>query len=149
MASRRREIANLITTELQNINGSISSYDASYTYNTNLYNKVSRGLKFLDEINSFPSIQVKAGIENRTYETLGLITATLDITLYCYVKSGDSQEDIELLINDIEHVIYNINLNPSYGLMDISIGSITTDAGLIDNYGFAEVLIVVQYEIAE
>ena len=56
MASRRKEIVQYIVGQLKNIDGQSSTYDASYTYNNNLFENVFRKLKFLDEVNDFPAV---------------------------------------------------------------------------------------------
>ena len=40
MANRRTEIVDLLVTNLKNIDGGTSSYNASYTYTQNLFNNV-------------------------------------------------------------------------------------------------------------
>ena len=54
--SRRTEIIDLLVIELKKIDGGTSTFNSNYTYNTNLFNNVERKLKFLDEINDFPSL---------------------------------------------------------------------------------------------
>ena len=70
--NRRSEIVdNILIPELKKINGDTSTFDSSYTYKTNLFNNVFRGVKFLDEVNDFPAIYLAAGTEirDRDWET--------------------------------------------------------------------------------
>ena len=69
MASRRKEIVEFIVGQLKNIDGQSSTYDASYTYNNNLFENVFRKLKFLDEVNDFPAVYVSAGTELRNFNS--------------------------------------------------------------------------------
>ncbi len=148
--SRRKQIAELVVAQLKLINGDESTFDASYTYNTNLFNNVFRGLKFLDEVNDFPAVYVAAGTETRTFNSNNLTTASLDITLRLYVYGQDnSQQLADETVQDVEHVIYHIGDNPDKGLLDITIDSISTDEGLAAPYGLAEIALIVNYRIEE
>ena len=134
--SRRTEVINLLVTELKKINGGTSTFNSNYTYNTNLFNNVERKLKFLDEINDFPSLYIAGGTEIREFNSENLTTATLDATIRAYVFSEDnSQSDIDNLVQDIEHVIYNIGDNSSKGIQQFNIANISADEGLLTPYG--------------
>ena len=144
--SRRTEIINFLVTELKKIDGGISTFNSNYTYNTNLFNNVERKLKFLDEINDFPSLYIAGGTEIREFNSENLTTATLDATIRAYVFSEDnSQSDIDNLVQDIEHVIYNIGDNSSKGIQQFNIANISADEGLLTPYGLSEIEITIQY----
>ena len=144
--SRRTEIINFLVTELKKIDGGTSTFNSDYTYNTNLFNNVERKLKFLDEINDFPSLYIAGGTEIREFNSENLTTATLDATIRAYVFSEDnSQSDIDNLVQDIEHVIYNIGDNSSKGIQQFNIANISADEGLLTPYGLSEIEITIQY----
>ena len=144
--SRRTEIIDLLVTELKKINGQVSTFDSDYTYNTNLFNNVYRKLKFLDEVNDFPSVYIDAGTEIRDFNSENLTTATLDATISAYVFSDDnSQDKIDELVQDIEHVIYRIGDNSSKGIQQFSIANISADEGLVAPYGLGEIEITIDY----
>ena len=144
--SRRTEIINFLVTELKKIDGGTSTFNSDYTYNTNLFNNVERKLKFLDEINDFPSLYIAGGTEIREFNSENLTTATLDATIRAYVFSEDnSQSDIDNLVQDIEHVIYNIGENSSKGIQQFNIANISADEGLLTPYGLSEIEITIQY----
>ena len=146
--SRRKEIADIVVAQLKLINGDESTFDSSYTYNTNLFNNAFRCLKFLDEVNDFPAVYVAAGTETRTFNSNNLTTASLDITLRLYVYGQDnSQQLADEAVQDVEHVIYHIGDSPAKGLLDITIDSISTDEGLAAPYGLAEIALIVNYRI--
>ena len=107
--SRRRDIANFLVGELKKIDGGVSTFDSSYTYQVNLFDNVFRRLKFLDEINDFPSVYLQAGTENRVYDSKGLTTSTLDIMIRVYVHTESAVEELESTMQDIEFVIYNMD----------------------------------------
>ena len=146
--SRRRDIANFLVGELKKIDGGVSTFDSSYTYQVNLFDNVFRRLKFLDEINDFPSVYLQAGTENRIYDTKGLTTSTLDIMLRVYVHTETSVEELESTMQDIEFVIYNMDTQ-KYGMMDVQVSTMGTDEGLLNPYGIGEVGVTVQYDVTD
>ena len=146
--SRRRDIANFLVGELKKIDGGVSTFDSSYTYQVNLFDNVFRRLKFLDEINDFPSVYLQAGTENRIYDSKGLTTSTLDIMLRVYVHKETAVEELESTMQDIEFVIYNMDTE-QYGIMDVQVASMSTDEGLLDPYGIGEVGVTVQYDVTD
>ena len=146
--SRRRDIANFLVGELKKIDGDVSSFDSSYTYQVNLFNNVFRRLKFLDEINDFPSAYLQAGTENRIYDSKGLTTSTLDIMIRVYAHTENAVEDLESTMQDIEFVIYNMDTE-QYGIMDVQVATMGTDEGLLDPYGIGEVGVTVQYDVTD
>ena len=146
--SRRRDIENFLVGELKKINGAASTFDSSYTYQVNLFDNVFRRLKFLDEINDFPSVFLQAGTENRVYDSKGLTTSTLDLMIRVYVHTENAVEELESTMQDIEFVIYNMDTE-KYGIMDVQVASMGTDEGLLDPYGIGEVAVTVQYDVTD
>jgi len=146
--SRRRDIANFLVGELKKIDGGVSTFDSSYTYQVNLFDNVFRRLKFLDEINDFPSVYLQAGTENRIYDSKGLTTSTLDIMLRVYIHTETAVEELESTMQDIEFVIYNMDTE-KYGMMDVQVSTMSTDEGLLDPYGIGEVVVTVQYDVTD
>ena len=146
--SRRRDIANFLVGELKKIDGGVSTFDSSYTYQVNLFDNVFRRLKFLDEINDFPSVYLQAGTENRIYDSKGLTTSTLDFMLRVYVHTETAVEELESTMQDIEFVIYNMDTE-KYGMMDVQVSTMSTDEGLLDPYGIGEVGVTVQYDVTD
>ena len=146
--SRRRDIANFLVGELKKIDGGVSTFDSSYTYQVNLFDNVFRRLKFLDEINDFPSVYLQAGTENRIYDSKGLTTSTLDFMLRVYVHTETAVEELESTMQDIEFVIYNMDTE-KYGMMDVQVATMSTDEGLLDPYGIGEVGVTVQYDVTD
>ena len=146
--SRRTEIINFLVTRLKEIDGEASPFDSSYTFNTNLFNNVFRKLKFLDEVNDFPSLYIAAGTEFRDFNSKSLTVATLDVTIRAYVYGEDNSQSLaDDVVQDIEHVIYSIGDNSDKGILDITIESISTDEGLAIPYGLAEAQLTVVYRL--
>ena len=144
--SRRSDIIDLLVTELKKIDGGTSDFDSSYTFNTDLSNNVERKIKFLDEVNDFPSLYIAAGTEIRDFNSQNLTNATLDATIRAYVFSEDeSQDKMDDLIQDIEHVVYRIGDNSDKGIQEISISNISADEGLFTPYGLSEIEVTIDY----
>jgi hypothetical protein len=148
VVSRRKEIIEFLVERLKEINGQQSIYDASYIYKTNLFNNVFRQIKFLDEINDFPALYLAAGTEIRNFQSQNLTVANLDAIIRAYVYGEDNSQDISnQLVEDIEHIIYNIGDFPEMGILDITIESVTNDEGLAAPYGIAEIELQIVYRL--
>jgi hypothetical protein len=105
-------------------------------------------LKFLDEVNDFPSIYVSAGTENRDFNSQNLTTATLDATIRIYIYGeDDAQSQVDNLLQDVEHVIYSLGDNSNRGILDITISNISTDEGLVTPYGLGEIELEIFYTL--
>lgn len=146
MSNQRRNIINHILTNLKLIDGSISSLNSSYTFQNNIFDNVFRKIKFLDEVNDFPSIFFQVGEEVRVYNTSGNTTGLIPLTLRLYVNDEESSGNLDSLIQDIEHIIYNLDTGV-YSIRDIIISSVDTDEGLVKPYGIAEIEILIDYEL--
>jgi len=145
--SRRKEITEFLVNELKNINGGSSTYDSNYTYSTNIANNVFRRLKFLDEINDFPTICVNAGSEARTYDTIGLITGDLTLNIRAYVKAENPITAAENLADDIEHIVYHLGDKSDIGMLNMIMQSVSTDEGLVAPFGILEIDILARYQL--
>ena len=146
--NRRTEIVQFIVARLKEIDGEISPYDSSYTFVTNVFDNVFRKIKFLDEVNDFPSLYVSAGTEIRDFQSENLTVATLDVIIRAYVYGEDNSQTLsDDLAQDVEHIIYALGDNPDKGILDITIDNITTDEGLAIPYGIAEIELSVVYRL--
>ena len=146
--NRRTEIVQFIVARLKEIDGEISPYDSSYTFVTNVFDNVFRKIKFLDEVNDFPSLYVSAGTEIRDFLSENLTVATLDVIIRAYVYGEDNSQTLsDDLVQDVEHIIYSLGDNPDKGILDITIDNITTDEGLAVPYGIAEIELSVVYRL--
>jgi hypothetical protein len=146
--NRRTEIVQFIVTRLKEIDGGVSPYDSDYTFVTNVFDNVFRKIKFLDEVNDFPSLYVSAGTEIRDFQSENLTVATLDVIIRAYVYGEDNSQTLsDDLAQDVEHIIYSLGDNPDKGILDITIDNITTDEGLAVPYGIAEIELSVVYRL--
>ncbi len=77
----------------------------------------------------------------------------LDITIRAYVNdNNDVQETLALLLEDIERVIddndslvYDDTVSPSLSTTSLTIGSISTDEGVIAPLGIGEMTVRIRY----
>jgi len=148
MFNRRTEIVNYIISLLKEIDGDISPFNSLYTFRTNIFNNAFRGLKFLHEVNDFPSLYIVAGTETRNFQSQNLTEASLEVIIRAYVYGEDNSQTIsDDLLDDLEHVIYSIGDNPEKGIFDITINNISADEGLAFPYGIAEIELSVVYRL--
>lgn len=146
--NRRTEIVQFLIEHLKEIDGGVSPYASSYTFATNLFSNAFRRIKFLDEINDFPTVCLSAGAETRNFQSENLTVATLPVIIRAYVYGEDNSQSLaDSLVQDIEHVIYNIGSNPDKGILDITIENIIQDEGLAFPYGIAAVELSVVYRL--
>lgn len=117
-----------------------------------VFNNVHPRLLFWDEVDNFPAIHVNAGSETREYHGGAYKDRFLNITLRCYVKETDATVALDELLEDIETVIeengqlsYVDKQGNTQSTHDILLVSITTDEGVLEPFGVAEVLLQVHY----
>ena len=144
--TKRKKVIDAIVDKLKGIDG-------NHPYNSNVFDNVTGRLKFLDEIEQYPSLCVVAGDEFREYLPDQFKWRLLDITIRAYVNdSNDVQETLALLLEDIERVIddndslvYDDTVSPSLSTTSLTIGSISTDEGVIAPLGIGEMTLRVRY----
>jgi len=130
----------------------INTIDGTGVYTTNLYNNAHPKLKFWDEVNQFPAIYSTPGTEMRDYMPSAFTWGFLGISIKIYVKGDDAAEQLESLLEDVEHcidanrvLVYDTTNN--YETTEILIQSITTDEGLLAPYGVGEINLQVRYQV--
>jgi len=144
--SRRKGVVKALVEKFKTIDG-------SSPYNVNLFNNVYPKLKFWDEVSDFPAVYVVPGQETREYLPADFIWGYLNISMKVYAKGEESQDELELLLEDLEHAIESTNgilvYDPENGFetTEISITSITTDEGLLQPYAIGEVNLLVRYQV--
>ena len=126
-------------------------------YWTNLYNCISRQVFKFEEINEFPYVGIHIGSESFEYLPSRQQWTYLDISFLLYVKDeGDIQDQLEKLISDLKVIIdseedltYTINKpdgSSTIGrVVQTTMNSVSTDEGLLDPFGFAEVSVTCRY----
>ena len=144
--TKRKKVVDALVAKLKLING-------QFPYNSNVSDNVDGHLKFLDEIEQYPKICVVAGDEFREYQPNAFKWRLLDLTVRAYINdNNDAQETLALLMEDIERVIddndnlvYDDTVDPSQSTTSLTIGSISTDEGVISPLGIGEMTVRVRY----
>jgi|TARA_R110002074_G_C12046294_1_gene619249 hypothetical protein len=144
--TKRKKVIDALVNKIKLINGQAP-------YNSNVSDNVDGHLKFLDEIEQYPKVCVVAGDEFREYLPNAFKWRLLDISLRVYVyDNNDTQETLALLLEDLERVIddndnlvYDDTVDPSQSTTSITIGSISTDEGVIAPLGIGEMTVRVRY----
>lgn len=143
--SRRRDIINYLISQIKLIDGTVSAY--GYTFKTNLSQNVYKGLKYIDQINDFPSVYVQAGEETYRYNSKTNTEAFMTIMVRIYAYEEHSLYKLEDLVDDVTHALERIKYDQSHKIISAEIVSIDTDSGLLDPYGLGEIMVAVQYDV--
>ena len=77
----------------------------------------------------------------------------MDLTIRVYIRDeNDTQETLALLLEDIERIVddndslmYDDTVDPSLSTTSLTIGSISTDEGVIAPLGIGEMTVRVRY----
>jgi hypothetical protein len=144
--TKRKKVVDALVNKIKLING-------QYPYNSNVSDNVDGHLKFLDEIEQYPKVCVVAGDEFREYQPNAFKWRLLDLTIRVYIHdNNDTQETLALLLDDIESIIddndnlvYDDTVDPSQSTTSLTIGSISTDEGVIAPLGIGEMTVRVRY----
>jgi len=144
--TKRKKVVTALVNKIKEING-------QHPYNSNVSDNVDGHLKFLDEIEQYPKVCVVAGDEFREYLPNAFKWRLLDITVRAYIhNNNDAQETLALLMEDLERVIddndnlvYDDTVDPRQACTSLTIGSISTDEGVIAPLGIGEMTVRVRY----
>lgn len=121
-------------------------------YTTEINNNAYAKLKFWDEVNDFPAIYMTPGSEQREYLPGDFKWAYLGVSIKVYCKGEESQEQLEIVLEDLENLIDNnrtlvYDTVNNYVTTEILIQSITTDEGLLAPYAVGEINLQVRYAL--
>jgi len=151
--SRRTQIIDFLVTELKRINKQQDARTVpvrnGYTYKTNVFNNVFRRQKYLNEINDFPTICVRATGEDRLELGAGVRFGTFGFEIRAYVKNEAIIETEEDLADDIEFVLENLTSEATARareLTDVRITSTETDEGLMAPFGVVIINGILRYQ---
>ncbi len=145
-STRRRAIVGAIADKLyENLNGAAPYRSAVQS--------VEPRLRFWDEVQDFPAIQVGAGQETREYEGAGFRFRFLRVTIRCYVSDNDDVilaleellEDVETVLEDNDPLTYTDSTGTSQTTAKTTILSVDTDEGVLEPLGVGEVIVEIQY----
>ena len=139
--SNRTKITDYIVEQLKKVDGRTSPYLEDYHQN------VYRAVKYIDEINDFPSIYVTSNVERRKYSTNGNTEAVVFTAIRCYVYGDETEKQLSNIFQDIEHILYSMQVPNEFTSLDITIDTTITDSGLLEPYGMAEIFLSSRFEI--
>lgn len=145
--SNRTKITNYLVEQLKKIDGRSSPFLADYVFLTNLHGNAYRGVKYIDEINDFPCLYATSNVERRIYQTNGNTEGIVASVIRCYVYGDDTEVQLSNIFQDIEHILYNMQVPNEFTSLDITIDSLLTDSGLLEPYGMAEIFLSSRFEI--
>ena len=143
--TRRRAIVEALALELEQING-------QPPFRTSV-SDVERRLKFWDEVTEFPTIHVGAGAETREYDGGGFRFRFLRITVRVYVSDDNDViealeellEDVETVLEDKDPLTYYDSTGASQSTVQTTIGTVTTDEGVLEPLGVGEITVEIRY----
>ena len=144
--TKRKKVVDALVEKCKLING-------NHPFNTNVSKNVSGRMKFLDEIEQYPKICIVAGDEFREYQPGDFKWRLLDLTIRVYISDeNDAQETLALLLEDLEKIIddndnlvYDDSVDPNQSTTSLTIGSISTDEGVIAPLGIGDMTVRVRY----
>ena len=145
-STRRRAIVGAIADKLyESLNGSAPFRSSVQS--------VEPRLRFWDEVQDFPAIQVGAGQETRTYDGGGFRFRFLRVTVRCYVNDNDDVilaleellEGVETVLEDNDPLSYTDSTGASQSTAKTSIISVDTDEGVLEPLGVGEVVVEIKY----
>lgn len=145
--SRKNDIIKKLEDYFLLIDGGESSFDHTYIYNHNIDGQVYPKFWSLSEVISYPTISFTLENENRLHLGGGFKEGFLNFDLRAYCRDEDLViEELEDLIEDIEHILNNFSDSLSC-VMDTIITEIGTDEGIMSPYGVARIGFTVRYQV--
>jgi len=127
--------------------------DGRFPFNSNIFTNCHNGMLFLDEIREYPSICVVAGNETREYQPGGFKWRFLSLDVRVYVENHDDpqevlallMEDIERVVDDNDMLIYDDTVSPALTTTSLTLGSMSTDEGVLKPLGIGELTLQCRY----
>jgi len=142
----RKKIVDALVEEIKEIDG-------NHPFNSNIFNNVHGNMVFLDQIQEYPKVCVVAGDETREYQPNEFKWRFLSLDIRVYVEDQDDpQEVLALIMEDIERVIdendvltYDDTVSPNLTTTSLTLQSISTDEGVLEPLGIAELNVECRY----
>lgn len=139
----------LITEALVNL---IKTINGSSEFNSNLNEQVYNKLRFVSDINDFPSVSVIAGSETREYQTGHYRDRYLNFKIVIFANEENPLTTLDGILEDIEAVLedngqlpYTDRSGQTQRTLDITVLSISTDEGALEPLAIGEMSILVHY----
>ncbi len=152
MSTKNTILQNLIT-HMKLINGQEHVVPgcpfSPYTYKNNVSNNVTDELKFLENINDFPTITFfQTSSEQRMVVGSGEVYASVNYIVRCYFMASENQEQADDFIEDLQYSINSFKYTQSNAdLVDVRILAVSSDEKILDPYGISEVSLALVYRL--
>lgn len=104
-----------------------------------------RGMKFLHELNSFPSFYVHATGESRVHIGDGTTYGMLSLAIRGYQWS-ESLDDVDAFGRTLETAIESFYADNREIVEEARITSFRTDEGVMEPYGVVDILVTIVYD---
>lgn len=155
----RSDIFDACVTAIGAINGGVSTYDTSYTYQTTIA-QTSRGAKFFGEVNDFPYACIWVDSESRFHtgadQRYLIMYFTVRAMFEGIVDSNiPAVDQAENFLEDLDHVCKHfrrwlgVNANgvdtSGTEILEVRILNIATDSGVLEPRSVAECVFEVIY----
>ena len=143
--SRRLSVVKAICEVLKQIDG-------SGEFRSDIEGRAYPRLRFIDEIDEFPSIFVTPGQELRDYQGGGYKDRYLTVTIRVYIHEEESIQAVDNILEDIETLIeensrleyYDKSGMPQF-THQMTITSLESDEGILEPYGQGTIYLLVHY----
>ena len=150
----RSDIFDACVTAIGAINGGVSTYDTSYTYQTTVA-QTSRGAKFFGEVNDFPYACIWVDSESRFHTGADQRYPIMYFTVRALFEQENAVDQAENFLEDLDHVCKNfrkwlgVNANgvdtSGTEILEVRILNIATDSGVLEPRSVAECVFEVIY----
>jgi hypothetical protein len=141
--SARADIKSTLVTKLKEING-------TGVYTSNLYTNVVGRLIYWNEVPDYPYVCLTVSNETREYLPGDFKWGILNVPIWVYLKTDNSEKALEDIFSDIEIMVdANQELEYSTGKFteDMRILSLSSDEGLMEPLRIGEILLQIRYGI--
>ena len=143
--SRRMSIVDALAKEIKKIDG-------TGEFLSDIEGRAYPKLRFIDEVDEFPSIFITPGQELREYQGGGYKDRYLSVTIRVYINEENAMEGMDKLLEDIETVIEDCSRLSYYDKLgnpqhthQITIISLDSDEGVLEPFGVGTVSLLVHY----
>lgn len=151
--STKNTILQALITHMKGINGQEHVVQgcpfSPYTYKNNVFNNVTDQLKFLENINDFPTVTFfQTSSEQRFERGGGEVYATVNYIVRCYFMASENDEQADDFIEDMQYSINSFKYTQTDGnLVDVRILAVSSDEKILDPYGVAEISLALIYRL--
>lgn len=104
-----------------------------------------RGLKFLHEINNFPSFYVHATSERRQHIGAGVVYGMISMAVRGY-SWNDDIDQVDAYCRSLETAVQSFRNANRQLVEDVYVNTVSTDEGLLEPYGVVDLQVDIIYD---